>query len=430
MSPNKTKMGRAFKWLRKLHPSSETPLFRTVVFWVLFFAAVFWACGLLLTGQFLWFAGQISIDKPNDFFNLVTAVLATVGGIIVISYLVIKYRERSAQEREEISLQIQQIKQDFRAAIDQLGHDRAVVRIAGVYALVDISDKYGGQYNQRVVEVLCGYLRSERTSIGDDQAVESTIFRVIRQRTRQISVVQGGDTVTLQRAAPNAQLWSDCSFDLSGAKFVGPVLLHGSKFNGEVDFGGASFDFRSSFRGTKFYFGVNFAKASFHSSAIFTQVEFKSWCSFSETRFHQSAIFFESIFNAEADFCDTTFCRQADFKSATFYDRAHFRFAEFFSLSNFYDARFYSWSVFDGSKFHGETVFDVADFRKQAVFSKAAFDQEVSFTGSKFKIKPQFSRAKFNPQYKNEVVIPNDIKQKDGLPGGALWMTTEDDASA
>lgn len=36
------------------------------------------------------------------------------------------------------------------------------MRIAGVYALADVADTYEGPYHQRVVDILCGYLRTDR----------------------------------------------------------------------------------------------------------------------------------------------------------------------------------------------------------------------------------------------------------------------------
>lgn len=171
-------------------------LLLTILCWVVFFGVLFWLCGALLTQQLLWFTVPKGERTNEEFFELLTSVLATVGGIIAISYLVIKYRERSDQERAQHLLKTQQINQDLRAAVEQLGHDKPVVRIAGIHALLDISDEQGGIYKQRIVDVLCGYLRADRTST-NDRAVESTILQAIHDRTRKEPYQDGSGTIFL-----------------------------------------------------------------------------------------------------------------------------------------------------------------------------------------------------------------------------------------
>lgn len=81
--------------------------------------------------------------------------LTVIGGIGAIGYLVIKFRERSALERSEAD-------EKLVRAVQQLGDTSPQVRIAGVYALADVADTYEGPYHQRVVDILCGYLRTDR----------------------------------------------------------------------------------------------------------------------------------------------------------------------------------------------------------------------------------------------------------------------------
>lgn len=46
-------------------------------------------------------------------------------------------------------------------AVNQLGSAKPFTRIAGVYALTDIADTYRDGHRQHVMDILCGYLRSD-----------------------------------------------------------------------------------------------------------------------------------------------------------------------------------------------------------------------------------------------------------------------------
>ena len=94
-------------------------------------------------------------------------------------------------------------------AVQQLGDPSPQVRIAGVYALVDVADTYEGPYHQRVVDILCGYLRTDRllkdangntqyftnkggtpdhnNPISADGAVEPTILSVLASHLKTTS---------------------------------------------------------------------------------------------------------------------------------------------------------------------------------------------------------------------------------------------------
>lgn len=85
----------------------------------------------------------------------IKVTLTALGGVGAVGYLVIKYRERAALERSEAD-------EKLVRAVQQLGDPSPQVRIAGVYALADVADTYGGPYHQCVVDILCGYLRTDR----------------------------------------------------------------------------------------------------------------------------------------------------------------------------------------------------------------------------------------------------------------------------
>ncbi|MEV6238347.1 hypothetical protein [Lentzea sp. NPDC051838] len=101
----------------------------------------------------------------------------------------------------------------YQDAASQLGHEKAVVRMAGVVAMAHLADDWP-QQRQMCVDVLCGYLRMPPSALTERDAeeraereVRATVTRLIAAHTRQHHW-PGEDAV------PS---WSACEFDLSGA---------------------------------------------------------------------------------------------------------------------------------------------------------------------------------------------------------------------
>lgn len=284
-----------------------------------------------------------SPTESDEFFGLTTTTLAVLGGVLAIGYLVIRYRERAAAEREEaaaereeFALERQRINQEFRLAIEQLGHDKPVVRIAGVYALVSISDQNGEEFKQRTVDVLCGYLRADRTNI-DDRAVESTILQSIHERT-------GPQDHYKVRDAEKTP-WNTCRFD-----------FHGATFSEEVDF-------KLSFFANE----VNFAGATFQQEARFAYSEFG-----------------ESV-----DFSETTFCKKLGASWATFHKRATFTNAAFMDEAVFKNAKFHDDAAFIGGHFHKTPCFTEATFSFENL-ANISFPPSVKLSSDKLPVGAKF----------------------------------------
>nr|WP_239458896.1 hypothetical protein [Bifidobacterium ruminantium] len=178
------------------------PLFAAIAIW-----AVLGIIAFLLA---MWWLGrvppwQLKLDPRKQAENIVKIALTLVGGVGAVAYLVIKYQERQQAGRAEKREKDRIVDTKVQAAINQLGSDKASTRIAGVYALTDIADRYKGGYRQRVVDILCGYLRSDRANYAldelgqpvknasghlvksgaSDEGVESTILSVMRDRLRK-----------------------------------------------------------------------------------------------------------------------------------------------------------------------------------------------------------------------------------------------------
>ncbi|MCL2136614.1 MAG: hypothetical protein FWH40_03705 [Coriobacteriia bacterium] len=220
----------AINWMNSLYKrlSSNQP-FKWIVSWVnqsLFRQIFTWVILAIVVFGFLawWWADWLILrpllpkstdgNEPAQILEYVKTILPIIGGIGAVGYLVIKYQERNADKRSEEREIVDQVDRQMAEAIRMLGDkDAASTRIAGVYALADIADTKKGTYRQKVVNILCGYLRSERKQ---DNAVESTIIMTIREHLLKSRALSDGKT-WLEQIKNSDQLWCDCTFDLHGA---------------------------------------------------------------------------------------------------------------------------------------------------------------------------------------------------------------------
>lgn len=378
----------------------KNSLFITITIWVGLAIFAFLLVASLLGHTPIWNL------KLTDQESIVKTALTLVGGVGAVAYLVIKYQERQQAKRDEERASREETREKDRLintkmqdAVNQLGSDKVSTRIAGVYALTDIADTYRGRYRQRVVDILCGYLRSDRTSYAldefgntvkdefgrlvksgsSDEAVESTILDMFAVHLRKERRSRE-DEVTVRQQVEDDQLWCDCRFD-----------FHGTAFHGVVSF--ADFMFENE---------TGFSDVIFEGTADFSNATFKDKADFHGAKFACEVSFFSAMFTDVADLSSATFTDVAEFHGATFTDVA---------------------------KFHGATFTDMADFSYTTFYEAADF---YSLNLSKPK-DIDFGGAKFNRKYCNAphiyawgpISIPPD---NDGLPSGAEWAELEENS--
>ena len=374
------------EWMGRL------PLFAAIAIW-----AVIGIIAFLLA---MWWLGrvpfwQLKLNPRKQAENIVKIALTLVGGVGAVAYLVIKYQERQQAGRAEKREKDRTVDTKVQDAINQLGSDKASTRIAGVYALTDIADRYKDSYRQRVVDILCGYLRSDRSSyapdrsgqpvwdasghlvesVASDEAVESTILSVMRDRLCKERKDETGETIVRQ-TVDDDQLWCACTFDLHEATFHEAVDLRYSTFECVPNFRGTKFERRADFRGADFARGAYFSGATFTGGAYFIGADFARGAYFDDAHFARGAAF-----------------RGADFARGAY---------------------------FIGATFTGDAYFSGAEFRASAVFSGIQGQPSFGFEACKF-------NERFRGAYEwGPIPIPKDNNE---LPAGAVWadFPEEDD---
>ena len=325
------------------------------------------------------------VGATHDPLDRIKVTLTALGGVGAVGYLVIKYRERAALERGEAD-------EKLVRAVQQLGDPSPQVRIAGVYALADVADTYEGPYHQRVVDILCGYLRTDRLlkdANGDtryatnddgtpnydqplsaDGAVESTIISTLASHLRASRNTTQGS-------------WSHCAIDLHGAIFTEIVNFSNTHIN------------RLTCRATTYLDEANFSKAFFQQGAEFSHTHFRGFAHFDSTEFVDLAEFREASFENKAFFEGSTFKCDATFENCTFKKEAYFTQSRFVRKCNFQRATFGSSSHFGSTKFVENTKFNFATFAGNLHFECAIFSGALYFIGVAVYGESSFHGAKF-----------------------------------
>jgi uncharacterized protein YjbI with pentapeptide repeats len=258
----------------------------------------------------------------------------------------------------------------YTKAADQLGSEKAPVRLAGLYALERLAQDNLSQ-RQTIVNVLCAYLRmpyeppdlllvqdSDQQIMGEQRewAQEGEVRRTA-QRLLTLHLRPGDDL-----AHPAGTFWPNIDLDLAGATLVG------------VDFSGCVLGI------------VNFAATRFTGMTWFTATQFCGDARFSE------AIFSDTVWFDRAQFCGSARFRGAQFRGIACFDRAQFEVAaqfieaQFRGDAGFDEAQFRSHARFGGAEFNGIARFANAQFHRTAWFEEARFRGDARFGGTQLNI--------------------------------------------
>ncbi|MEU4827711.1 pentapeptide repeat-containing protein [Actinomadura sp. NPDC023710] len=276
--------------------------------------------------------------------DVLKLVLGTVAGVGALFALVTAYRRQRLAEAAHVYAQrvdiIQQAHQErlarnaehdaaelritelYNAAAEQLGSDKAPVRLTALYTLERLAnDNY--THRQTIVNIICAYLRMPYLPLAVLDPADAR-----RQATRRYQAARTGSAlpagtaigpdpreerqvrhiaqrilwIHLQSTA--AARWADIDLDLtgatlmdfnladctlhtawfSGAKFIGGAIFKGAEFSGDAFFGGAKFGGTAHFGGAKIGDLAYFDFAEFRGTAFFREAEFGGLVSFSDLK--------------------------------------------------------------------------------------------------------------------------------------------------
>jgi uncharacterized protein YjbI with pentapeptide repeats len=308
----------------------------------------------------------------------------------------------------------------YTKAADQIGSDKAPVRLAGLYALRRVAQDNPDQ-RQTIVDVISAYLRMPYTlPAGQPPAEDASDAEHARfaARTQERQVRLTAQRILATHLCPGDAYWPDIDLDLTdatlidldfsgcrlgsarfdGAVFVGAARFDGARFLGAVRFDGARFTSDAGFAETRFEANARFDGTVFSGDADFVAAEFISESSadgarFVGARFAGMARFSRARFTVNAWFDKTRFEEDVRFSRAVFATGAAFQWARFGAGAAFSKAEFAGVILFDRATFGGVAEFNEARFTDDVGFTWTEFGDAALFDGAVFARAPRFDQA-------------------------------------
>jgi Pentapeptide repeats (9 copies)/Pentapeptide repeats (8 copies) len=282
------------------------------------------------------YGGGTDRDRVGlDVVRTAGTLVVGAGGAILL--LLTARRQRSTELTLEHQRQVaaaaerdaaeQRVTELYTHAVDQLGNDKAPVRLGGLHALERLAQNNPDQ-RQTIVDVICAYLRMpytppEDTPPADDAPAEA--HARYENRRQELQVRLTAQRILAAHFQPDAAdaFWDEIveldlseahlyRLDLSGchiqnaqfdraqfsgyagfnrARFSGDVVFNGAQFSGDAWFGGARFSGNVEFDGARFSRGAVFGGAQFNGYAVFGGAQFNGYAVFGGAQFSGNAVF-------------------------------------------------------------------------------------------------------------------------------------------
>ncbi|MEV6518541.1 pentapeptide repeat-containing protein [Micromonospora chalcea] len=352
----------------------------------------------------------------------------TIGASVTAAFaLLLAFRRQQLAERTQQATEYdageKRVTELYVKAADQLGSDKAPVRLAGLYALERLAQA-NPAHLQSIIEVICAYLRmpytppnNQPTPEPDDQTPpddptpaapkdatgDSNKAGMDPREERQVRLAAQRILArhlrpTTPEGQPDPLYWdTKVTLDLTEAVLIdldfSRCHLHNATFTkthftGTTRFGKATFGGAAWFDGATFGGAAWFDGATFGGAAWFDEATFSGDARFDEATFSGDAWFRKATLNGQAWYLGATFNGVSRFVGATVGSDAMFAGTTFRRDAWFGGARFVdAWfggvssgdSTLDGATFGGDAWFDGATFSCVAWFGGARFDGTASF---------------------------------------------------
>ncbi|MFD5248454.1 pentapeptide repeat-containing protein [Amycolatopsis sp. NPDC058340] len=256
----------------------------------------------------------------------------------------------------------------YTKAVEQLGSDKAPVRLGGLYALERLAQDNETQ-RQTIVNVLCAYLRMPfehpEPPPADADAEHREQHRTLVQE-REVRLAAQRILTSHLKSDRGETYWGERDLDLTGAQLI------------DFDLGQARIG-SSTFRHATFTGIAGFYQATFTGHTRFDMAAFTSSTTFFKATFSRASQFDGATFTGIAVFDETNFARRAFFRRVNFVEAATFNETTFEDFVLFTDAVFASGTKFNEAVFNGNATFTGAAFARDAEFNATTFAGDVTF---------------------------------------------------
>ena len=444
------------------------------------------ACALSIPQQVFETPREPANDKSAPVLlaqsNLRLAFLYITGGAIAVMGLVETFRknnneklkndqDKEKNDREHERWVKAERRERYAKAVEQLGDEKAPVRMGGVYTLVglvddwleekSLSDDERLKEGQVIINNLCAYIRSPFTltsyydelsedapsleGIYKDKKEEFYVDKAILDSEADVRLsimkeihdrIQGPDKNT-----PGA--WSDFEYDFSGSTFFYPIDLTNSYYAKPINFSDSTYQSRAYFSDSTYQDEADFGGSIYQSRADFSGSIYQSRADFSGSIYQGRAYFGGSTYQSRAYFSDSTYRDEADFSGSTYWGRTDFGGSTYRGRAYFGGSTYQSRANFGGSTYQSRANFGGSTYQSEADFSGSIFCSEIYFGYSKYHdISSRFTGCA--PQFYNEKNCKNTLfgspnnnftvengrgypiyRNFEGLPLGCKFLTSE-----
>ena len=303
----------------------------------------------------------------------------------------------------------------FLKAVELFDSARSYTRLGAVHALVGLADEYLADKSlsaeekhaegQRIVDVLCAYIRSpfelvfrydelsqnkpNPHSAYSENHQEFSVHRAellaeakVRQQAlqeihRRLRHFPQGDRRNYVEGS-----WSGFEYDFSNSVFCYPVDIKDSCYQNSVDFSGCTYYASAEFSGSTYERSAYFCDSTYYDWVFFNNSTYCGEAQWSGSTYHDSARFNWSVYYGEVSFHDSVYGGSVFFDQSLYYD----------------EVLFYS------STYRGETGFDGSLYRGSVFVNDSVFEDEVSLYGSVFCGALNFGTDFFGKSYPSRFV--------------------------
>ncbi|SCL20238.1 Pentapeptide repeat-containing protein [Micromonospora pallida] len=302
----------------------------------------------------------------------------TIGAAVTGAFaLLLAFRRQQLAERTQQATEYdageKRVTELYVKAADQLGADKAPVRLAGLYALERLGQD-NPIHRQSIVEVICAYLRMPY-ALPDDQPGPASQAPPATDPTSALPAAASGDDPEEPVIDPRGERQVRLAAQRILARHLRPTTPEGEP--------------NRLYWGPKLVLDLteatlinaDFTDCHLHN-ADFTAVTFHGYAEFGRATFSGAAWFDRTTFRGAALFIRATFSGVTWFNKATISGAAWFARATFSGDVRFNRTAMGAAAVFSGVTFGGDAWFEEATFSVIAAFDGATFSGDAEFNGA------------------------------------------------
>ena len=343
-------------------------------------------------------------------------------------------KERKAERRER-----------YTKAVEQLGNEKAPVRMGGVYTLIGLVDEWLLDENldytekvregQVIVNNLCAYIRSPfilasyYDELSEDKPSSEGIYKDNQQKFYtdkaefkseadiRLSIIKEIHSRLQSPEINTPGVWSDFEYDFSGSTFFYPVDLTNSYYKKPVNFSGSTYqddaDFESStyqsradfsdstyrcwadFRSSIYQSQANFSGSTYQDGATFNGSTYTGWANFNCSTYREGAYFNYSTYQSEVYFNSSIYREGTYFNSSTYTGWADFNYSTYQSEVYFNDSTYQGKADFSASTYREGAYFSSSTYQNEVYFNDSTYEGKAEFIGSTYQDKARFSHSTY-----------------------------------